>query len=200
MIFVRAKIKPCITQFLKSYWIALGSLVFIAFVSLKKQLKTEKGKFLFDLSILRVPFLRDITLKIQIASFARTMGNLIQNGVTIIHALKITADVATNLVFSKELMHVYTQVSKGQHISAALKDSRIFDKNTLDLIGVGEESGRLDEMLFRIAEMNENESSGLIETLVFMVEPVLILILGVVVALIVMAILLPIFQMNFLVQ
>ncbi len=198
---------PILTQmlintsiFLKNYWIILSAIIgFIVFFA-QRQLRTQKGRFIFDDLKLKIPLLKDIVLKIQIARFARTLASLIENGVPIINSLKITAEIATNLVFSAEIKHVHTQVTKGQHISAALKDSTIFDKNTLDLISVGEESGRLDEMLFRIAKMNENESSGLIETLLFLIEPALILILGIVVAIIVMAILLPIFQMNFLVQ
>lgn len=188
------------SMFLKNYWILLGVVAGFAIFFIQKQLKTKKGKFLFDGLKLRIPLIKNIVLKIQIARFARTLGSLIQNGVPIINSLKITSEIATNLVFSSEIKHMHTQVTKGQQISMALKDSSIFDKNTLDLIGVGEESGRLDEMLFRIAEMNESESSGLIETLLFLVEPALILSLGIVVAIIVMAILMPIFQMNFLVQ
>jgi len=175
-------------------------MIGFAIFFVQKQLKTKRGRFLFDGFKLRVPLVRNIVLKIQIARFARTLGSLIENGVPIVNSLKITSEIATNLVFAQEIKHVYTQVTKGQHISAALKDSNIFDRNTLDLIGVGEESGRLEEMLFRIAQMNESESSGLIETLMFMLEPALILSLGIIVAIIVMAILLPIFQMNFMIQ
>ncbi len=188
------------SKFLKNYWLLMGTIAGFAVFFVQKQLRTKKGRFLFDGFKLKIPLVKNIVLKIQIARFARTLGSLIENGVPIINSLKITSEIATNLVFAQEIKHVYTQVTKGQHISAALKDSNIFDKNTLDLIGVGEESGRLDEMLFRIAQMNESESSGLIETLLFMLEPALILSLGIIIAIIVMAILLPIFQMNFLIQ
>ncbi len=198
---------PILTQllintslFLKNYWLLMASIAGVAVFFIQKQMRTKKGRFLFDSFKLKIPLVKNIVLKIQIARFARTLGSLIENGVPIINSLKITSEIATNLVFAQEIKHVHTQVTKGQHISAALKDSNIFDKNTLDLIGVGEESGRLDEMLFRIAEMNESESSGLIETLMFMIEPALILSLGIIVGIIVMAILLPIFQMNFLIQ
>ena len=178
----------------------MGTIAGFAVFFIQKQLRTKKGRFLLDSFKLKIPLVKNIVLKIQIARFARTLGSLIENGIPIINALKITSEIATNLVFAQEIKHVHTQVTKGQHISAALKDSDIFDRNTLDLIGVGEESGKLDEMFFRIAQMNENESSGLIETLIFMIEPALILTLGIIVGIIVMAILLPIFQMNFLVQ
>lgn len=198
---------PLLTQllintsiFFKKFWMLLAILTGFAVFLWQKQLKTQKGRLLYDRLKLKIPLVKDIVLKIQMANFARTLGSLIENGVPIINSLKISSQIATNMVFSSEIKHIHAQVTKGQHISTALKESNIFDKNTLDLIAVGEESGRLDEMLFRIAEMNENESSGLIETLLFLIEPALILSLGIVVAIIVMAILLPIFQMNFLVQ
>ncbi len=188
------------SMFLKNYWLFLATIIGAAVFFLRKRLATKKGRFLFDGFKMKVPFVKNIVLKIQVARFARTLGSLIENGVPIINALKITSEIATNLVFAQEIRHVHTQVTKGLHISAALKDSDLFDRNTLDLISVGEESGRLDEMLFRIAQMNESESSRLIDTLMFLIEPALILTLGVIVGIIVMAILLPIFQMNFLVQ
>ena len=198
---------PILTQmlintslFLKNYWLVLGTITGLTVFFVQNKLRTKKGRFLFDRLMLKFPLVKDIVLKIQISRFARTLGNLIENGVPIINSLMITSEIATNIVFAQEIKHVHTQVTKGQHISAALKDSNVFDKNTLDLIAVGEESGRLDEMLFRIAQMNERESSGLIESLMFLIEPALILTLGIIVAIIVMAILLPIFQMNFLVQ
>lgn len=198
---------PLLTQFLivislffKKYWIilitAIGALLFF----MKGYLKTSPGKTVFDSFMLKVPFLSKLIIKIQTARFSRNLGSLIENGVPIINALKIVADIATNRIFSREITHIHSLLVKGQHLSGALKDSAIFDKNTQDLIAAGEESGKLDEMLLRIAQMNESEADQLIEVLMFMLEPVLILSLGIIVGIIVMAILLPIFQMNFLIQ
>jgi len=120
--------------------------------------------------------------------------------VPVINSLKIVADVMTNMVFKNEVNQIHAMVVKGQHISESLKSSLVFEKNTIDLIAVGEESGKLDDMLLRIAQMSENESSVQIDMAIFMIEPILILGLGVIIAGIVMAILLPIFQMNFLIQ
>ncbi|MDD5747048.1 MAG: type II secretion system F family protein, partial [Candidatus Omnitrophica bacterium] len=132
--------------------------------------------------------------------FSRTLGNLIEHGVPILNALQIVGEIATNKVFAAEIKHSATLVSKGQHLHEALRNSRILEQNTLDLIAVGEESGKIEEMLLRVAVMNETEASQHIETIMFMLEPALILILGGIMAFIVMAILLPIFQMNFLIQ
>ncbi len=198
---------PLLTQllitfslFMEKFWMHILFLLIIFSFSLSNYFKTAAGKLWFDELQLKIPFLRDIIVKVQTGRFARTLASLLENGIPILLALQIISDILDNKVFAREIKNVHLAVSKGQHISIALKDSRLFEKNTLDLISVGEESGRLEEMLFRIAEMNETESSQQIESFVFMLEPALILILGGIVALIVMAILLPIFQMNFLIQ
>ncbi|MBU0744159.1 MAG: type II secretion system F family protein [Gammaproteobacteria bacterium] len=198
---------PLITQwliawslFLKNYW----SMIFIVLIILgflfKRYLKTESGKLWFAKLTLKLPIARQIITQIQTSRFCRSLGTLLENGVPILDSLQITAELLNNKVFAQEIKYAQTQVAKGKHISNALADGKIFDKNTLDLIAVGEESGRLEDMLIRIAQMNEHESAQRIETLVSLLEPALILCLGFIVAFIVMAILLPIFQMNFLVQ
>jgi len=198
---------PIITQlliaislFLKKYWISIIiSVILILFIG-KKRLDTANGRIRFDRFKLKIPILKNLIIKIQTARFSRTLASLLENGVPIINSLKIVSDIATNFAFADEIRHIHSLVTKGQHMSEALKNSTIFDKNTLDLIAAGEESGRLEDMLYRIAQMNEAEANQLIDTLIFMLEPILIVSLGVIVGMIVMAILLPIFQMNFLIQ
>lgn len=198
---------PLLTQmligtslFLKRFWILLILLCLIFIIGFFRYTRTDPGKFWFDKVKLDIPLFKDIIIQIETSLIARTLGTLLENGVPILNSLQIIAEIVKNKVFAQEMKFVLIQVSKGKHISEALKNSKIFDRNTLDLIAVGEESGRLEEMLFRIAQMNENESTQKIESLIFMLEPTLILVLGCIVAFIVMAILLPIFQMNFLVQ
>ncbi|MBU1087755.1 MAG: type II secretion system F family protein [Candidatus Omnitrophica bacterium] len=189
-----------LSMFLSHYWIGvvLGCAVLFGF-SLK-YFKTESGRLNFDLFKLKIPFLRDIIIKIQTERFARTLASLIKNGVPIINSLKIVSEVSTNKVFGLEISQIHALVSKGQNISQAIKSSLVFDKNVVDLISAGEESGMLEDMLLRIAQMNENESKQLIESFLFMLEPILILSLGAIIGMIVLAILLPVFEMNFLIQ
>jgi len=189
-----------VSLFFQSYWIIILGVFGITATLLFKYTKTPKGNLWFDAQLLKVPALRSIIIKVQTARFARTLSNLLDNGVPVINSLKIVADVMTNMVFKNEVNQIHAMVVKGQHISESLKSSLVFEKNTIDLIAVGEESGKLDDMLLRIAQMSENESSVQIDMAIFMIEPILILGLGVIIAGIVMAILLPIFQMNFLIQ
>lgn len=189
-----------VSVFFKNYWVLMLTVIAIICFFLIKFLKTDKGKLQYDTFKLSIPILKNIVIKVQTARFARMFASLIENGVPIINSLQIVSEIVTNKVFSVEIKHMHALVAKGQHISEALKGSKIFEKNTLDLIAVGEESGQLDKMLFRIADMNESESTQQIETLMFMFEPALILTLGFIIGLIVLAILLPIFQMNFLIQ
>ncbi len=189
-----------ISKFLSQYWMPV-IVVFIALGAFAlKYFKTDKGRLWFDQFKLKIPVLRNIIIKIQTERFSRTLASLIKNGVPIINSLKIVSDVATNKVFSQEILHIHALVSKGQTISQAIKSSMIFDKNVVDLISVGEESGMLEDMLSRIAKMNENESKQLIESFLFLLEPILILSLGAIIGIIVLAILLPVFEMNFLIQ
>ncbi|MBU4304252.1 MAG: type II secretion system F family protein [Candidatus Omnitrophica bacterium] len=186
--------------FFKRFWILIILGVFLFGFSFFNYLKTKAGRMWFDALSLKFPFLGAVLIKVQTARFARMLATLIENGVPIINALQIVSDIATNMVFAQELRHVYALVAKGYHISEALRSGTAFEKNTLDLIAIGEESGRMEEMLFRIATINETESSQQIETFILMLEPILILILGFIILFIVMAILLPIFQMDILIQ
>jgi type II secretory pathway component PulF len=189
-----------LSLFLNKNWLFV--VLFLAFgvFFLVKKANTEKGRLWIDRLKFKTPFLKIVVLKIQTARFARTLASLIKNGVPIINSLKIVSEVASNKFFAQEIGQVYSLVSKGQNISEAIRSSQIFDKSVLDLIAVGEESGMLEEMLMRIAQMNENESKQHIEAFLFMLEPILILSLGAIIGIIVMAILLPVFEMNFLIQ
>ncbi|MBI4845719.1 MAG: type II secretion system F family protein [Candidatus Omnitrophica bacterium] len=189
-----------VSLFFKNYWIFILIILAGFSFSFGNYLRTKRGRKWFDQMKLKVFFLKSMIIKIQTARFASNLGTLVQSGISIINALQIVSEMATNMVFSEEITLLYSKVAKGQHLSESMKNSSIFEKNTLDLISIGEESGRLEEMLFRIAYMNEVESSQQIETIMFMIEPILILSLGFIIALIVLAILLPIFQMNFLMQ
>ena len=178
----------------------MGALLAAAAVSFMNYIKTSEGKFWFDKLKLKTPILKNIIIKVQTGRFARVLGSLIENGVPILNSLEIVSEVLNNQVFAREIKKVHQEVSKGKHISESLYGSAIFEKNTLDLISVGEQSGSLEEMLSRIAAMNETESAQQIEAFIFILEPLLLISLGVIIAFIVMAILLPILQMNFLIQ
>ncbi|MCP4649909.1 MAG: type II secretion system F family protein [PVC group bacterium] len=189
-----------ISLFMKKFWLLIIAGLVIMGTFFSGYLKTEQGKLWFDKLKFNIPIIKNVIIKIQISRFARTLGSLIENGVPILNSLQVVSEVASNKVFAQEIKNIHSQVAKGKHISETLKKNTVFDKNTLDLISVGEESGQLEQMLFRIAQMNESESTQQIESLVFMLEPTLILLLGGFIAFIVFAILLPIFEMNLLIQ
>ena len=189
-----------VSMFLSQYWIPVLVAFLVFVVCSLNYFKTDKGRLWFDTFKLKIPVLRNIIIKIQTERFSRTLASLIKNGVPIINSLKIVSEVATNKVFSQEIMQIHALVSKGQSISQAIKSSMVFEKNVVDLISVGEESGMLEDMLSRTAKMNENESKQQIESFLFLLEPILILSLGAIIGIIVLAILLPVFEMNFLIQ
>ncbi len=186
--------------FVRNFWQIILLTLLIGGAVLFKHLGTPKGRYHFDELKLKLPVIKDLEVKIQTARFARTMRSLLENGITVLNALQIVSEVMTNRVFAFELKHISTLVAQGQQLNEAMRTNNLFEKNTLDLIAIGEESGRLEEMLLRVTQMDEQEASYRIDSLVLLIEPVLILLLGSVIAFIVVAILLPIFQMNFLIK
>ncbi len=194
------KLLISVSMFLKNSWFVIILAAIFMILSFIKYIKTEKGRLWFDTIKMRTPFLKPFIVKLNTGRFARTLANLLENGVPILNSLQIISDIIGNKLFAQEIKKIYADVAKGKHLSQAMKNCNLFENSALDLISAGEESGQLEEMLLRIAKLNEEEASQQIETFIFMLEPALILVLGFIIAIIVMAILLPIFQMNFLVQ
>ncbi|MCM8812730.1 MAG: type II secretion system F family protein [Candidatus Omnitrophica bacterium] len=198
---------PLVTQalvsaslFMEKFWPAVLGLLALLAVAGTRLRKAPRAKRVCDETLLKIPYIGAIISGAHVARFARTLGNLIGNGVPILNALRICVTVLPNAAYAREIETVQEQVSRGSQIWEALRETSLIDRNTLDLISIGEQSGRLDEMLFRVARMHERETAERIETFLFLLEPLLILFFGAIVALIVIAILLPILQMNFIVQ
>ncbi|RKY35071.1 MAG: hypothetical protein DRP78_05835 [Candidatus Omnitrophota bacterium] len=189
-----------VSLFFEEFWLLIIIFFSIGVLSLLGYIKSSAGKLWFDRLKLKILFLKNITIKVQTATFSRTLASLIENGIPILNALNVVSEIVTNKAFSLQLKNIHSKVAQGESLSEALKECQFFERNTIDLISVGEDSGNLDVMLGRIAKMNETESAQKIESLVLMLEPALILTMGGIIALIVVAILLPIFEMNFLIQ
>ena len=186
--------------FCEHYWpvilVGVASLIGLGV----RLVKTESGRLRIDTLLCSLWFTRQLIVRIQTGKFSRTLASLLDSGVPILTGLTIVSDTMSNRVYRRTLKQVHTYVAQGRHLSEALAEYRIFEQNTIDLIAVGEESGQLGEMLGRIADMNERDAGRQLESLVFMLEPMLILVLGGVIGIIVMAILLPIFEINFIAQ
>jgi general secretion pathway protein F len=179
-----------------SYWWAiLGAIAAVIFM-IRSYGKTTEGKSYMDNLKLKIPVLNKLTMKLIISRFARTLGTLLQSGVPILEAIRISRDVIDNDAISKKLFLLEEGVSKGRGISQPMKESGVFPPIFNQMVIVGEEAGRLEETFLLIAERFEAETRNLIKRFVSLFEPALILVMGVIVGLIVISMLLGIFSIN----
>lgn len=179
-----------------SYWWAIVAAIALVIFAIRGYGKTAEGKSYIDSLKLKLPVLNKLTMKMIISRFARTFGTLLQSGVPILEAIRISRDVIDNDAISKKLFLLEEGVSKGRGISQPLKESGVFPPIFNQMVIVGEEAGRLEETFLLIAERFEAETRNLIKRFVSLFEPALILIMGVIVGLIVVSMLLGIFSIN----
>lgn len=185
-----------ISEIFASYWWAFAIAV-IAFVFIiRGYAKTTAGKSFFDNLKLKIPVFRKLSMKLIISRFSRTIGTLLQSGVPILEAIKISRDVIDNDTVSKRLAMIEEGVSKGRGVSAPLRESNVFPAIVTQMVTVGEEAGRLEETFLLIAERFEAETKNHIKRFVSLFEPALILLMGLVVGLIVISMLIGIFSIN----
>jgi type IV pilus assembly protein PilC len=183
------------SYFLKSYWWLVGLSLFAAFSMFRKYYATNNGKLTIDRLMLKMPVLGDVLRKSAVSRFTRTLGTLISSGVSILDGLEITAKTAGNRVIQDAIMESRASIAGGETISAPLKKSQVFPPMVISMIAVGEQTGGLDEMLTKIADFYDEEVDAAVSGLLAMMEPMMIVFLGVVVGGMVVSMYLPIFDM-----
>jgi type IV pilus assembly protein PilC len=184
-----------LSQFLKNYWWAIGAAGVGGFYSLKKYYATSDGQLAIDRMLLHMPVLGDVLRKSAVSRFTRTLGTLISSGVSILDGLEITAKTAGNRVIQDAIMASRSSIAGGDTISAPLAKSNVFPPMVISMISVGEQTGGLDEMLAKIADFYDEEVDAAVSGLLALLEPMMIVFLGVVVGGMVVAMYLPIFDM-----
>jgi type IV pilus assembly protein PilC len=184
-----------LSSFLKHYWWAVGGGAWFTVYSLKKYYKTSSGQLNIDKILLKVPVLGDMLRKSAVSRFTRTLGTLISSGVSILDGLEITAKTAGNRVIHDAIMESRASIAGGDTISAPLQKSNVFPPMVISMIAVGEQTGGLDEMLTKIADFYDTEVDTAVSGLLSLMEPVMIVFLGVIVGGMVVAMYLPIFDM-----
>ena len=189
-----------ISNIFKSYWWGMLIIISAAVLAIHRAKKTEKGRYLVDKSLLFMPGLSLLTKKLAIARFSRTLGSLLENGVSMLPALEIAKNTADNVLISENVEEAAEEVGKGQPLATALAAKNIFPNLSIQMIQVGEQSGKLEEMLNKVADVFENEVETTVMRMTTMLEPLMILVMGVIVGFIVLSICLPIFEMNQLVM
>ena len=188
------------SDFLRAYWpfliVAMVALGWLAWWVLQRDGPRRR----FHRALLRMPIINRLTRGVNTARFTRTLSILAGSGVPILESLKISAEVVENLPMRDAITEASIRVREGASISKSLAASKLFPPMMIHLISSGEAGGRLEEMLARAASGQEREVDGLIATLLGILQPLLIVIMGAIVLTIVLAILLPIFEINNLIR
>jgi len=161
----------------------------------KQYYATSQGQLVIDRFLLRVPVLGDVLRKSAVSRFTRTLGTLISSGVSILDGLEITARTSGNRVVQDAVMSSRASIAGGDTIAGPLQKSEVFPPMVISMISVGEQTGGLDEMLTKIADFYDDEVDAAVSALLSLLEPVMIVFLGVVVGGMIVAMYLPIFDM-----
>jgi len=185
-----------VSDFLLSFWWVILLGLFCGIVILRRMKGRPRGRYLWDRLKLRVPVIGSLNQKIALGRFARTLGSLLQSGVSLISALQIVSRIVDNILIQEVIEKAGDEIQKGQSLAGSLSQSPWFTSMAVQMISVGEQSGELEGMLYKIAESQEREVESQITALTSMLEPVMILVMGVIVGFIVFSIILPIIEMS----
>ena len=178
-------------RFMPIIVLAMGAACFF----LNRYYKTHKGRRQIDATILKVPVLGDLMRKIAVARFCRTLGTLIQSGVPILEGLEITARTSGNSIVEDAIMATRKSIEEGKTIAGPLEETGVFPSMVVQMISVGEQTGALDAMLSKIADFYEDEVDEAVENLMALLEPVMILFLGIMIGGIVISMYMPMFSL-----
>lgn len=188
------------SDFLINYWWALILIIVAIVFFIRRYYATSDGRLRIDQMLLNAPVLGDLLRKSAVSRFTRTLGTLISSGVSILDGLEITAKTAGNRVIHDAVMESRNSIAGGETIAGPLEKSKVFPPMVISMIAVGEQTGGLDEMLSKIADFYDEEVDVAVSALLSLMEPMMIVVLGVIVGGMVVAMYLPIFDMMNAVQ
>jgi type IV pilus assembly protein PilC len=184
----------------RSYILLIIAAVAGAVYMVRRYYKTENGKATIDALLLKLPIFGTLIRKVAVARFTRTFGTLVASGVPILEGLRITAKTAGNKVVEKAVMQCRAAVTAGKTLAEPLKASGVFPPMVTQMISVGEQTGALDAMLGKIADFYDDEVDTAVGALTALLEPLMIVILGVIIGGLVVAMYLPIFRLVTLIK
>ncbi|KKQ78587.1 MAG: Type 4 fimbrial assembly protein pilC [Candidatus Daviesbacteria bacterium GW2011_GWA1_38_7] len=184
------------SSFLINFWyLILGVGIFGGFI-FKRWISTEIGRYSFDSFLLKFPVIKKIVEGITLAEFTRTFGLLITAGIPMLDSINIVSGVINNAVYRKALKDTFRGIERGLTLSNELEAVGVFPKIIPAMIRVGEETGQVDQVAFKLAEYFESESDQIVKNLTVIIEPVILVVLGVGVAFLVLSIILPIYKLT----
>ncbi len=193
---------PWITELLISmshvvvdYWFLLLLIPFACWLIIKIIRKNKTGEYICDYILLKIPVLGKIVSKATTARVCRTLGTLLASGVPILEALIIARDTSGNAVFVKAFQNIYIAIREGESMAVPLKESRVVDDIVVNMVDVGEETGALDVMLYKVADTYDEEVKVLVDAMVSLLEPLMVVVLGFIVGFIVIALFMPLIEL-----
>jgi type IV pilus assembly protein PilC len=183
-----------LSEYMRSIWMALFVIcVIIGVWMLKRYHKTETGKLYIDTTILQLPLFGDLVNKVAVARFSRTFGTLIRAGVPMLSALDVVKETSGNAVVSRAIERVYNEVRQGGTVAKPMAKNTIFPPMVTQMVAVGEETGRLDDMLAKIADFYDMEVENQVDSMTSLLEPIMVVGIGGIVGSVVVGMYLPIF-------
>ena len=202
-IFADFKLKlPWMTQTLMDtsrwfvkYWYVIPLVPAFVWLLLKLIRLSKTGAYTLDMIKLYLPISGNIVEKTVVARTMRTLGTLIASGVPILEALAIVRETSMNAVFEACYQRVYESIREGETIAAPMKESRLVDDMVVNMIDVGEETGDLDTMLYKVADVYDEEVDVMVESLISLLEPIMIVVLGLIIGTIVVALFMPLLSL-----
>jgi type IV pilus assembly protein PilC len=184
--------------FVANWYFMFGGLIGIV-IAIRAYYQTEQGRMNIDRIMLHLPVVGDLLRKVAVARFSQNMAILLSSGVPILDGLAITAKTAGNRVVEKAIMDSRVSISQGKTVAEPLRESKIFPPMVCQMVAVGENTGGLDGMLRKVAELYEEEVDDAVANLTALMEPLIMVVLGVILGGLVISMYLPIFQMGSLV-
>jgi type IV pilus assembly protein PilC len=194
------KVVLWLSDFVHTWILLIAAAIAAGIYSLRRYYKTEAGQSVIDAMLLKLPVFGALIRKVAVARFTRTLGTLISSGVPILEGLRITARTAGNKVVERAVLATRVAVTAGGTITEPLKTSTVFPPMVIQMINVGEQTGALDAMLGKIADFYDDEVDTAVGALTALLEPLMIVFLGVVIGGLVVAMYLPIFRLVTLVK
>ena len=171
-----------ISDGLKAYWWAIVAALLVVILGIRQYVGTPEGRRRIDRGILRAPLAGDLVTKLEVARFSRTLGTLLANGVMVLDALSITAEAISNRSIAEAIMSLSNRLKRGEGLAVPLTDTGIFPRLAVQLVQVGEESGQLEAMLLRVADIYDEEVKRTLQRLLAMLVPVMTICIGIFVA------------------
>ncbi len=183
------------SDWVKNYWYLIPAAPLGTWIMIKIIKKNKTGAYIIDRIALKVPLLGVIIEKSTVARVCRTLGTLIASGVPILEGLIIARDTSGNHVFMRAFDNIYSAIREGESIAVPLKEARIVDDLVVNMVDVGEETGALDTMLYKVADVYDEEVEVLVESLISLLEPIMVVVLGLIVGFIVIALFMPLIKL-----